>query len=138
VATERVRRRFLRVGVGDPVAVHDEPVFIRAGWKQEFLGPAALAHANHLRRHAMPLVECARDADALRRGMDELEMHQHRAGSGRWFGSFLFCHRLFLVVSLNRICSGRSVRSCQQLHQFRGMPSGTRLPVARLKEACAT
>ena len=98
MTTKRVCHRFICFWVADPFVVHDEPVFIRAGREQKFFRPAVFAERNHGRRRAMPIVERARDANALCGGMDELEMHQCRAGGGRRFGFLLFYHRIRLEL----------------------------------------
>ena len=81
-SAERIRHGLARTRIANPIAIHDEAVFVGAGRKIGFLPPVARAGGMQCLRFRFPLVKTARDANGLGRRMRELEAHRHELRAG--------------------------------------------------------
>jgi len=79
---EWVGHGFLGEGIGDPLAVHHQAVFIGAGLQDCLLQPATARRGMHGLGFRIPVVERARDTNNSGSGMNEFEANRFRLRFG--------------------------------------------------------
>src|SRR6185369_10727133 len=78
-----------RRGIGEPLAIDDEQIFVAAGRQFQFAAPFSGRRSFQRSRARLPAVERAGDEDALRRWRNECEGKATLFARRRWFGGRL-------------------------------------------------